>query len=140
MLHNKTCPYCGRQNLSIDSSIAKVERVSGETTLKFYIPFSCICGWSGEEVYLCYYNHTINTKYPARKFDTAKLIKVDSSVIESIGYDKKDSILAIVFKTNPKVYLYKDVDAELFVDFLNSDSKGRFYSEHLRGQFERADA
>lgn len=59
------------------------------------------------------------------------MIEVDSSWIGSIGYNI-DSGLIMVRLLNGKHYTYQ-ADADMFVRFLNAESKGQFLNEHLKG-------
>jgi len=45
-------------------------------------------------------------------------------------------ILRIIFKTSPTLYDYKGVSPELYLEFMKSDSKGRFFFTKIKGKFE----
>ncbi len=55
---------------------------------------------------------------------------VVSSNIEQIGYEDVTQELSVRFKGG-SVYVYKDVPSSVFVDFLDSDSKGKFLSHNI---------
>ena len=59
------------------------------------------------------------------------LIKVNSSNIDSIGFDENG--LTIRFKSG-NIYQYQDVDLTLFNEFLNSGSKGQFFNTKIKNQ------
>ena len=55
-----------------------------------------------------------------------EIIQVESSNIDSIGYDEKSSTLLIGYK-NGRSYHYYDVSAEIYEEFKNAVSKGKFF-------------
>src|SRR5215813_9173789 len=66
--------------------------------------------------------------YPASrcKEDTmAKLIPVESSMIQAVGYDPKTRILEVVFNSG-QTYCYEDVPPEVHQELMAADSKGRY--------------
>ena len=60
---------------------------------------------------------------------------VESSSLRSMGYDRATATLEVEF-TNGGVYRYADVPPELWSAFRNSDSKGKFFQDHVREHFE----
>ena len=64
-----------------------------------------------------------------------KRISVDSSMIDSIGYDPKNKLLEIKFLSS-HIYHYEDVPPEIFDEFLNADSKGRFFLDYIEDEYE----
>lgn len=63
-----------------------------------------------------------------------KLINVNSSNIDGISYLKGQGTLFILFKTK-KLYKYNDVEIETYNNFLNSDSKGGYFSKLIREKY-----
>lgn len=61
--------------------------------------------------------------------------KVKSTPIWSIGYDSDFEILEIEF-TSGKVYVYREVPKDVWLEFFDSVSKGSFYRENIRGLYE----
>lgn len=59
--------------------------------------------------------------------------KVDSSNIESIGYEKND--LIVEFK-NGNTYKYFNVEKTLYEAFLKSDSKGKFLNNFIKNNYK----
>lgn len=59
---------------------------------------------------------------------------VNSSNIASIGYDQKDRKLLVEFYSG-KIYEYDDVDHEVFLAFMDADSKGRFFTANIRNSY-----
>ncbi|MCU1268838.1 MAG: hypothetical protein JWN74_132 [Acidobacteriaceae bacterium] len=55
-----------------------------------------------------------------------KRIPDDSSTIASMGYDADSLELEIEFRQSGDVYLYFDVPAEEYRDFMAADSKGTY--------------
>lgn len=62
-----------------------------------------------------------------------KMIKVNSSNIESIGYEKND--LFVEFKTG-NIYKYSNVEKTLYEDFLKSESKGQFLNSFIKNNYK----
>lgn len=61
--------------------------------------------------------------------------KVESSVIYAIGYDADLQILEVEFVSG-KVYAYYEISKTFVSEFLSAESKGSFYNENIRGQYE----
>lgn len=57
--------------------------------------------------------------------------EVESSVIRAIGHTR---VLEIEFESG-RVYQYYDVPEDIYNAMLNSDSKGRYFNQHIRGKF-----
>jgi hypothetical protein len=60
---------------------------------------------------------------------------VDSSSLRSIGYDAPSLTLEVEFR-NGTVYRYVNVPTKLWASFRAAPSKGRFFQDHVRDQFE----
>jgi len=65
-----------------------------------------------------------------------KMIKVESSNIESIGYDGLLFRLRIKFLTSEKIYDFDGVPPDLHTEFIESDSKGKFFYKRIKGKFD----
>ncbi len=63
------------------------------------------------------------------------MFKVDSSNINSVGYDTKTRKLRIKFN-NKTVHDYIDVAPELFNDLMDADSIGKFFHANIRNKFK----
>ena len=59
---------------------------------------------------------------------------VNSSMIESIGYDVSSCILEVEFKGGV-VWEYPNFPEYLWNEFLAADSKGKFFHAYIRNQF-----
>lgn len=58
------------------------------------------------------------------------MIPVESSMIDSVGYDEETRCLQVVFNSG-KVYCYEDVPPEVFQELLAAESKGRYMLAHI---------
>ena len=54
----------------------------------------------------------------------AKLVPVESSMIQAVGYDPETRILEIVFNSG-QTYCYDDVPPEVHQELMAADSKGQ---------------
>ena len=61
--------------------------------------------------------------------------EVTSSAISHIGYDKDSRVLTIVFK-HGGAYTFPDVPEDVHESFLNADSIGQHFHQHIRPNFE----
>lgn len=65
-----------------------------------------------------------------------EMIPVDSSNVKSIGYDEDTQELFVAFLNN-STYKYMDVPPEIFEEFKEADSAGKFlYRRIKQGGFE----
>lgn len=62
---------------------------------------------------------------------------IESSSIAEIGYDPTRQILLIAFKTG-EVFHYGSVPLEKVVEFYAAESRGRYYSQQIKGKFPGA--
>ena len=63
-----------------------------------------------------------------------EMTNVDSSNVESVGYDEDSSTLQVEFK-NGGVYQYFDVPEEVFVGLRDADSVGRYLATTIKGTY-----
>jgi hypothetical protein len=61
-------------------------------------------------------------------------IPVDSSNINSIGYDEESSTLEIEFHSGA-IYQYFDVSFPVYDGLMEADSKGQYLSQHIKGKY-----
>ncbi|HWN42243.1 MAG TPA: KTSC domain-containing protein [Thermoanaerobaculia bacterium] len=59
---------------------------------------------------------------------------VSSSAISSVGYDRKEKTLELEFSSGG-VYDYYEVPPKVYAALMSAESKGRFVSERIRGQY-----
>jgi hypothetical protein len=55
----------------------------------------------------------------------AKLIPVESSMIQAVGYDPKTRTLEVVFNSG-RTYCYEDVPSKVYKELMAADSKGQY--------------
>lgn len=63
-----------------------------------------------------------------------EMIPVDSSNIESIGWDEVDEELFITFNSG-STYVYSEVPKEVFDSMMNAESKGKFFHANIKGKY-----
>ena len=76
-----------------------------------------------------HFSLTLNTKTMI-----IEITKLDSSIIESFGYDTNKQQMLIEFSGGSQ-YLYKDVNEIVVTEFMDAESKGRYINE-IKKQFE----
>jgi len=59
-----------------------------------------------------------------------------SHAIETVEYDEATRVLTLTFKRG--AYRYEDVPVEVYEGLKNSDSKGTYFKENIRGKFKTA--
>jgi hypothetical protein len=59
-------------------------------------------------------------------------MKVQSSTIDEVLYDGKD--MTITF-TSGSTYVYSNVPNEVYTDFVNADSKGRYFHNNIKESY-----
>jgi hypothetical protein len=64
-----------------------------------------------------------------------KLETVESDAIHAIGYDDEVRVLELIFN-NGGIYQYRGVPREVFEQLLRAESKGRFFQDNIRDEFE----
>lgn len=60
---------------------------------------------------------------------------VDSDVFHAVGYDAEIQVLEIIFN-NGRIYQYRDVPRQVFEGLMASDSKGHYFNDNVRGEFD----
>lgn len=65
-----------------------------------------------------------------------KRIPVESSQIKSIGYDPETLQMDVEFKPG-SVYRYFHIERELHLDFMASESKGKYFDANIKTQSEK---
>lgn len=61
-------------------------------------------------------------------------LAIDSSNLRSVGYSSDRRVLAIEFGSGLVLH-YDNVPAELFEEFGQAESRGRFYAHRIKGKF-----
>ncbi|TET43042.1 MAG: KTSC domain-containing protein [Dehalococcoidia bacterium] len=62
---------------------------------------------------------------------------VESTNIDMIGYDEDNSQLHVKFRSGAE-YVYNEVPPAVYQEFLDSDSKGKFLNERIKGRYNYA--
>lgn len=63
----------------------------------------------------------------------------ESSVIREAQYHPERSVLEIRIEQKDgqeRVYFYQDVPEFVYIDLLGSDSKGRYFNQQIKGEYE----
>ena len=63
-----------------------------------------------------------------------KWTPVESSVFWAAGYAEDNSLLYLLFRSG-EVYRYFDVARRQYEEFIDADSKERYFGRHIRGRF-----
>lgn len=68
-------------------------------------------------------------------------VQTASEAIYQAQYDDKTRVLVITFQYGPPknydgTYKYVDVPPEVFQGFLNAESKGKYFNENIRNNFD----
>ncbi len=61
-------------------------------------------------------------------------LPLESKLLTAVTYAAEDHVLYLRFRSGD-VYRYFDFPPELYRDFLNAESKGRFFLSKIRNQF-----
>ena len=64
-----------------------------------------------------------------------EMIYVDSSNVESIGYDDEKQELHVRFLSGG-YYIYHEVPRQIFDDLMNAPSKGSFLNREMKGVYQ----
>ena len=62
---------------------------------------------------------------------------VESTMIKSYGFDSSTSTLEVEFNSGA-VWQYYDVAESLFYEMKSSDSCGKFFNAHVKGQYSES--
>lgn len=61
--------------------------------------------------------------------------EVESSNISAIGYDEEKQELYVRFSSGAE-YAYHEVPTGIYQDFLDADSKGKYFYQHIKGRYQ----
>ncbi len=59
----------------------------------------------------------------------------ESSVLHSASYDKVMNRLTVTFKSG-KSYDFYDVPVSIWQEFIEAESKGRYFTQNIKGKFK----
>lgn len=65
------------------------------------------------------------------------MTQVESSNIDSVGYDKEDLTLYIKFKNNT-TYTYSKVPEKIYGSLMEAESVGKYLNQYVKGVFDFA--
>lgn len=60
--------------------------------------------------------------------------KVDSSVLESIGYDREKSVLEVEF-VDGAIYQYTGVPRREYIGLIDSGSRGKYFLRYIKDMY-----
>lgn len=60
-----------------------------------------------------------------------------SSIITSVGYNDQENIMEIEFKRNSRVWRYQNIPNEVWEQFEQSHSKGKYFLNEIRENYQR---
>lgn len=64
-------------------------------------------------------------------------MKSTSTLISDINYSKEKKVLTVELFTNPGVsYSFHDVPITVFENFINSNSRGKFFNKEIKKSFK----
>ena len=63
-----------------------------------------------------------------------EMVNVDSSNVESVGYDEDSSTLQVEFK-NGGVYQYFDVPEDVYIQLRDASSVGEYLAAAIKGSY-----
>ncbi|RFZ90572.1 KTSC domain-containing protein [Mucilaginibacter conchicola] len=61
--------------------------------------------------------------------------KVESSALESIGYDAGKQILELEFRDNHSVWQYFGIRPSTYRKFISAESLGRYFVKRIKGRY-----
>src|ERR1700687_1411309 len=64
-------------------------------------------------------------------------VAVESSSLNSVAYDHLRAILQVQFRDG-SIYHYSGVPKQIFLDLLRDNSKGAYFTHHIRSLFPHA--
>lgn len=64
------------------------------------------------------------------------LIPVKSTKIDAVGYLPVNGGLLVIRFTRGGTYVYEGVPSEIYQSLMQADSKGKYFEQHIKGQFE----
>ena len=67
---------------------------------------------------------------------TMKREPVESTAIKSIGYNEDKQLLEVEILETGRIYQYKDVSVEEYLDFMDAKSLGEYYNRVIKDKYE----
>lgn len=76
---------------------------------------------------------TAPAAYSDKEHKAIPMTLVQSNQIASVGYDAESKTLALTFtRSAGHIYHYPNVEPELYTGFMASESKGKFFGQHIK--------
>jgi hypothetical protein len=66
---------------------------------------------------------------------SADLQPIDSSAIKALGYDEASQTLFVQMLSTMEVYTYQNVPGDVYQALMDSESKGSFYAQNIKGKY-----
>ena len=63
------------------------------------------------------------------------MIRVDSTSIESVGYDSISGKLYVKF-TSDKFYTYRNVPRSVYIGLIGAKSTGQYFNKHVKAEYD----
>jgi hypothetical protein len=63
------------------------------------------------------------------------MITVNSTNIDSVGYNADTQTLTVKFKVSGQIYEYLNVPQTLYESLMTAESKGKYINDNIRSQF-----
>jgi hypothetical protein len=63
------------------------------------------------------------------------MITVNSTNIDSVGYNADTQTLTVKFKGSGQIYEYLNVPQTLYEGLMTAESKGKYINDNIRSQF-----
>lgn len=60
--------------------------------------------------------------------------QVNSSDLESVGYDSDTNMLVVEFKSG-NTYSYEGVSQDMYNELISSDSIGKYFNQYIKGSY-----
>ena len=81
-----------------------------------------------------WYLNYVFSKTKEIKEEKGNVTEIDSSFIQSAEYDKSTKKLILRMK-NGSQYVYENISPKRFKNFMNSDSKGKYFNEYIKPNY-----
>jgi hypothetical protein len=67
---------------------------------------------------------------------TMKREPVESTAIKSVGYNEDKHLLEVEILETGRIYQYKDVPVEEYLDFMDAKSLGEYYNRVIKDHYK----
>lgn len=76
------------------------------------------------------------TKGAAPAAGGSDLQKVESSLIDYVGYDAASETLTVVFTTTGETYVYQKVPEKTYKSLMSAKSKGQYFTKNIKNKYD----